>query len=293
MLKKITLFLELARFRIASLAMLSTALGFILSNDRLSPGIFSPLAGIFLLACGASGLNQFQERDIDALMERTKLRPIPSNRIKPIWALVISVFLVYMGSLILLFGVNLTAMILGLIAILLYNGVYTYLKRLTAIAVIPGALIGTISPLVGWVAGGGRVFEREIVAIAFFFFIWQVTHFWLILLNYGKEYEKAGLPSLTRIFSTAQIKRITFIWMAATAVISLMMPLFGIVRFNLINFCLVLAGIWLVQNAIKILRTPGKEFYPGLAFRRINIYAVTIILLLFIDKLIKTYIKNF
>lgn len=283
---KITLFLELTRFRIASLAILSTALGFVLSTGRLSAGIIYPITGIFLLACGASALNQFQERKIDAFMDRTKSRPIPSRRITPFRALFISLFLILIGALILLFGVNLTAAGLGLIALLWYNGVYTYLKRITSVAVIPGALIGAIVPLVGWAAAGGRVFERQILSIAFFFFIWQVTHFWLILLNYGKEYEKAGLPSLTRIFSESQVKRITFIWMLATGVICLVMPLFGNVSSNIIKICLFLAGLWLAGGAVKLLKTSNKEFYVRFAFRETNLYAVTVILLLFIDRLI-------
>ncbi|MBI2447463.1 MAG: protoheme IX farnesyltransferase [Candidatus Omnitrophica bacterium] len=280
------IFLELTKLRIASLAFLSTALGFILSTDRLSAGIIFPVSGIFLLACGSSGLNQFQEKWIDALMDRTKQRPIPSKRIKPLRALFISIFLILAGSLTLLFGVNLTALSLGLIALLLYNGVYTYLKRVTAVAVIPGALIGTIPPIVGWVAGGGRIFERQILAIALFFFVWQVPHFWLTLLNYGKEYEKAGLPSLTRVFDTSQLKRIAFIWMLAAAVICLMLMLFGIVNSDIINICLILAGLWLAHNAIRLLRTPNNELYSVFAFKGINLYALTVILLLFIDRLI-------
>lgn len=219
-------------------------------------------------------------------MDRTKQRPIPSKKIKPLRALFISMSLILAGSLTLLFGINLTALGLGLIALILYNGIYTYLKRITAVAVIPGALVGTIPPLVGWVAGGGSVFERKILAVAFFFFIWQVPHFWLILLNYGKEYEKAGLPSLTRVFDTSQLKRITFIWMLAAVVVCLMLMLFGIVNSNIINICLILAGLWLVHSAIRLLRTLNNELYSVLAFKGINLYAFTVILLLFVDRFI-------
>jgi protoheme IX farnesyltransferase len=266
----------------------------VLSTGTLSAGIFFPVTGIFLLSCGASALNQFQDKDIDAIMDRTRMRPIPSGRIKPSWALVISLCLIVTGSLILLSsplvgegrGEGITCLTLGLIALIWYNGVYTYLKRITTVAVIPGALIGAVPPLAGWAAGGGEIFDRQILAVTFFFFIWQVPHFWLILLNYGKEYEKAGLPSLTKKFSTAQQKRITFIWMLATAVICLTIPLFGIVSSTLINICLVLAGSWLVWNAVRILKEPGREAYFRIGFRGINIYAVTVILLLFIDRLI-------
>jgi hypothetical protein len=88
--------------------------------------------------------------------------------------------------------------------VLWYNGVYTFLKRKSPFAAIPGAVIGAIPPAIGWICGKGALsFDPQILALSFFFFIWQVPHFWLLLLNFGRDYEKAGFPSLTRIFNSA------------------------------------------------------------------------------------------
>lgn len=283
---KIKIFLELSKVKISLLAALSTATGFIIATEELPAEIIIPTLGIFLLACGASGLNQYQDRKIDALMDRTKLRPIPSGKVEPFRALCVSLCLILSGSLILLSTSNLAVLCLGIFAVLWYNGVYTYLKRRSTFAVLPGALIGAIPPIIGWVAGGGAIFEPKILAIAFFFFIWQVPHFWLFLLHYGYDYERAGLPSLTRIFSPEQLKRLTFIWIVATAVAYLLIPILGTVNSNPVNFCLLAAALWLVWNATNLLRADTKNFSYKRAFREINIYALLVISLLSVDKLI-------
>lgn len=282
----IQIFLDLTKFRISLLATLSTAAGFILATDGLSTKTIIPTIGVLLLASGSSGLNQYQDRKIDAIMDRTKLRPIPSGKLPPLKALFIAIFLLFAGSLVLFSGSNLVAFGLGILAVLWYNGVYAYLKRKTTLAVIPGALIGALPPVIGWVAGGRDILEPQILVIAVFFFIWQVPHFWLLILNYGKDYEKAGLPSLTRTFTTEQLKRITFIWILATACACLLLPIFGMINSHFINLSLFAAAIWLVWNATKLLRTSSRDFSCKLAFREINIYALLVISLLSLDKLI-------
>jgi len=284
---KIKIFFELSKVKISLLAALSTATGFILATDGLLAEIIIPTLGIFLLACGASALNQYQDRKIDALMDRTKLRPIPSGKVPPFRALFVALLLIFAGSLILFSGSTLAVLGLGVFAVLWYNGVYTYLKRRSTFAVLPGALIGAIPPAIGWVAGGRDIVEPQILAIAFFFFIWQVPHFWLLLLNYGGDYEKAGLPSVTRILTPGQLKRITFIWIVATAVACILIPIFSRVNSYIINLCLLSAALWLAGNATKLLRDYNKEFSFKLAFREINIYALIVISLLSVDKLMK------
>ena len=282
------IFFELSKVKLSLLVALSTATGFILATGGFSSGIVLPTVGIFLITCGSAALNQYQEREIDALMERTKLRPIPSKRVQPLNALLVALSLIFSGSLILFSGSNLGALGLSLLAVLWYNGVYTYLKRKTAFAVIPGALVGAIPPVVGWVAGEGRLLEPQILALAFFFFIWQVPHSWLLLSTYEKDYEKAGLPSITSTFTTSQLTRITFMWVLATAATCLLIPLFGIANSSLINLSLVVAALWLVWNATKILRAHDKEFSFRFVFREINIYALLVISLLSLDRLLSS-----
>jgi protoheme IX farnesyltransferase len=220
-------------------------------------------------------------------MERTKGRPIPSKKLSPSTALKISIGLLLFGSIILYAGAHWSALGLGLFAMFWYNGVYTSLKRKSPFAAIPGALIGAIPPLIGWVSGKGHLsLDPQILAISFFFFIWQVPHFWLLLLNSGRDYEKAGLPSLTRIFSSAQLSRITFMWIFATAAACMMIPLFGIVESHVIHGSLFLVAFWLMWKSLKLLISHPHPSSSQFIFKTINSYAVLVIILLTLDHLI-------
>ena len=288
MQRYLKIFFDLSKGRIALLAALSTATGYILAADSVSLAIVFPTVGLFLLACGSSALNQYQERDIDSLMKRTKGRPIPSGRLTPPQALVIALLSMLSGSLILLVGSNVVALGLGLFAAFWYNAIYTPLKKRSPFAAIPGALVGAIPPAVGWAAAGGSPFDPKILAVCFFFFVWQVPHFWLLLLVYGKDYEEAGLPSLTSIFTAGQLSQITFVWILATAVTCLLIPLFGTVRTTITNLSLLGLTLWLVWGATRFFRARGEEPSFKCAFREINIYALAVISLLSLDKVIHT-----
>jgi len=175
---------------------------------------------------------------------------------------------------------------LSVFAVVWYNGFYTYLKRKTAFAVIPGAVIGGVPPLIGWVAGGGHPLDPKILAISFFIFMWQVPHFWLLLLNFAKDYERAGFPSLTRIFTSAQLSRMTFLWIFGTAASCMVITLFGIVKSYAINGGLFAAGFWLVWKTSRILTAQSEEFSFQFHFRIINIYVLLVMFLFAMDRLI-------
>jgi protoheme IX farnesyltransferase len=277
--------LELTKFKISLFAALSTFTGFILAHQELSGKIFLPVMGVFLLACGSCALNQYQERHHDRLMERTQNRPLPSKKLHPLTGLGISLSLLLLGFFILRYGANQIVLGMGIFAIFWYNGFYTPLKRKTAFAVIPGAMIGGIPPLIGWVSGGGYFLDPKILAISFFFFMWQVPHFWLLLLNFGKDYENAGFPSLTQIFTSAQLRRITFMWIFATAVTCVVIPLFGVVESYEINGSLFAAGFWLVWKTSRNLTDQKREFPFRFNFKVINTYVLLVIFLFTLDKL--------
>jgi len=271
---------ELSKVRIACLSTLSAATGFMLAWRGVSPAMLPMLAGVFLLACGAGALNQAQEGDIDALMKRTQRRPIPSGRIRARAALLVAIALIAAGSALL--AANTVAMLLGFVTILWYNGVYTPLKRVSAFAAIPGGVVGAIPPVIGWVSAGGAPADPRIIAVAFFFFVWQVPHFWLLLLRIGGEYERAGLPTLTRTFTRPQFARIIYVWMIATAVACVSMPLFGVSSAVWTQAGLIISSLWLGWHATQMVRTNGDR----LAFHHINLYALLVISLLSLSGLV-------
>lgn len=282
----VNLLLHLGRIRISLLATLSTATGYLLATEKITIHMLVPTASVFFLACGSCALNQYQERETDQWMERTKSRPIPSGRLSPERVFWISMGLILSGSLILFCNAGGPAVALGLLAVLWYNGIYTNLKQQTAFAAVPGALVGAIPPVLGWATGGGELVDPRIGGIALFFFFWQIPHFWLLLLDCSKDYERAGFPSITKIFSTKQIKRIIFTWLLATGVSSLIIPLFGLLNYFFCYLLLVAAACWLFWSAIIFLSSHDNKGLLRTTFMKLNIYAVLVISLLSLDRLL-------
>jgi heme o synthase len=288
--KYIQILFELTKIKITIFVMVTTILGYICAAGELDTGIILPALGLLLVACGSAVINHYQERRTDALMDRTKNRPIPSGRITAIHALYLSIVLVSTGFITLTLTGGLLAGVLSLLNLLWYNGIYTPLKKKNPLAIIPGSMVGAIPPAVGWVSAGGSLSDPQILIISFFFFIWQIPHFWLLLTVLGNDYEKAGFPTFSKLFSREQFSRIIFMWITATVVTSFMIPFFGIVRNPVINFALLFAGIWLTVRAIKLLKPEPDKLSFRYAFREINIFAIIIVLLLSIDKMIIIYL---
>ncbi|MFZ1280014.1 MAG: protoheme IX farnesyltransferase [Ignavibacteriaceae bacterium] len=285
MKNKFQIFAEITKLRITIFVTVTTMFGFIAATDSISFQILLPAFGILLLACGSAALNHYQERKTDVLMERTKNRPIPSGKISAKSTFQLSVALVVLGSILLFIGSGLLALSLGLLNLIWYNAVYTPLKKVSPLAIIPGSLVGAIPPVVGWVAGGGNILDPQIILISFFFFIWQIPHFWLLLMVLDKDYQKAGFPTLTQIFNQQQLGRITFVWIIATGVTGLLLPLFQISHNQFVNYSLFVAALLLAFKSINLLQQTQETSAFRFAFRSINYFALFVVLVVSIDKL--------
>ncbi len=171
MIEKIKILSELTKIRITFFVMVTTGFGYIAATDTYDLNFVLVLLGVLLLACGSASLNHYQERFTDSLMQRTKNRPIPSGRIDAKSVLEISILVILAGITLLLLGGNLLAVVLGVLNLIWYNGIYTPLKRKSSFAIFPGSLVGAIPPVIGWVAAGGNLFNPQIIMISFFFFI--------------------------------------------------------------------------------------------------------------------------
>lgn len=286
MKKWIKILLELNKVRITIAVTLTTVAGYILAKGAIDQGIILPVLGIFVLACGSAVINHVQDRDKDAIMQRTSKRPIPSGKISTSLALTIGISEIIIGSVLIYLGSGFLAMQLGVLALIWYNGIYTPLKRKTAFAVIPGSIIGAIPPLVGWVAAGGSLVDPKAMVLALFFFMWQVPHFWLLMLKYGDEYQKAGFPSITSTISKRQLKYSTFLWTVATAVAALMVATSGLISLLIFKIMILLASIWLIAVFSKLILKKDQEFNPFYYFMRINYFVLIMILLLSIEPLV-------
>ena len=189
-------FAELAKPRITSLVLVTAAVGFAVggqgSIDWLAFFVF--MAGTALLCGGASALNQYLERDADALMERTRRRPIPGGRIRPEEALVFGLALSAAGLAVLAF-VNPLTLALGAASLVSYVLAYTPLKRVTSLCTVVGAVPGALPPLMGWAASRGSLGAAGWGLFAILF-LWQLPHFLAIGWLYRDDYARGGFPML-------------------------------------------------------------------------------------------------
>ena len=244
---------SLTKLPITCLVSLTTAAGYASFRGAVDRRLIASALGILLLASASAVLNHVQEQDIDSQMARTKNRPLPSGRISTQSALFLSCLLSISASLILWFTSRPLVLILGLFTLFCYNGVYTPLKRLTPFAAIPGAIVGALPPIIGWVSAGGGLVEREALVLGFFYFLWQIPHFWLLLLLHGDEYEQAGLPSLNSVFTEKQSRCLSFVWLSTAAFSSLLFPLSGMMIDPYICAALYCLAILLILQASPLL----------------------------------------
>ncbi len=258
--------------------------GYLLAAGRDITAALAVFGGTLLLAAGSSALNQYQERDVDALMERTRARPVPAGLLTAPQALGLSLAAGIAGLALLLVAGILPALF-GILAVVWYNAVYTPLKRRTAFAAVPGAVVGMLPPVMGWTAAGGSLADPRWAALSFLFFLWQVPHFWLQVLHHGKEYEQAGLPSLSSRLRNDRLGRMIFIWVCAAAVSGLLLPLYGTVSTRLVSFLLLPAALLVIAKALPLLSAAALEATVP-AFRMMNMYILLILTLLSAERLL-------
>jgi protoheme IX farnesyltransferase len=247
-------YLELSKLKIMIPVSLTGFTGYFIFDPRLTVNIFIVSTGILMMAVSASVLNQIQEVEFDRKMNRTQNRPIPSMKIGRSHALLFCMCNLIAGAAFIYLAGATKAAFIGIITLLWYNGIYTYSKRITAFAVVPGAVTGALPPLIGWVAAGGGIWDKPIIFIEFLFFIGQIPHFWLLILKYGDEYRNAGIPSLTDILSRTQINRLTFIWVVSSVTSALFLCYFEIIKSLTIVGILMIASffiIWKFSDLIK------------------------------------------
>ena len=215
MFKYLSALVDLIKYRLSIAVVLSSVTGYYLCRNTSDHHLFFLIAGVFLLSCGSAVLNQYTERIPDSIMKRTKTRPIPSGKISKNNALGISLVLLISGG-IFLYSNGTIPFLLGIFTVMLYNLLYTNLKKVTIFSIIPGALVGALPPVIGYYSAGGTVFNHNILAFSTFMFLWQIPHFWLIVIKYGKEYRAAGFATVSRYLNETQIKYLVFFWVLSS-----------------------------------------------------------------------------
>jgi protoheme IX farnesyltransferase len=190
-------YLELSKSRIVMMVLITTAAGYFFGAQRVDwMLLLNTLLGTALVAAGTNALNQYVERDHDAKMRRTRLRPLPDGRIAPRAALFFSVGISLIGTVYLGLAVNWLTAALGAFTLITYIFVYTPLKRVSTICTLIGAIPGAIPPLMGWTAATGVLGAGGWIIFAILFF-WQLPHFMAISWMYRDDYARAGFAMLS------------------------------------------------------------------------------------------------
>ena len=189
---------ELVKARLTLLVVLTTAVGYYLgATDPVNyAAFFHVVFGTALAAAGAAALNQWWERRLDALMLRTKARPIPAGRMRPRDALIIGSIFAIAGLVYLTITCNGLTTFLAAATIAIYIFGYTPLKRLSTTNTLVGAIPGAIPPMIGWAAARGEL-NAEAWSLFAILFVWQVPHFFAIAWMYRDDYERAGFRMLS------------------------------------------------------------------------------------------------
>ena len=268
-------YVSLLKLRIVAL-LDATAVGVMIpaahGHPRLA-AVAAVLVGGTLAAGGAHAVNCWFDRDIDAKMSRTRLRPLPDGRI-PAWhALTLGVALNALAFGVLWAGANLLAALLALSGTLIYVFVYTiWLKRVTPQNIVIGGAAGAVPPLVGWAAATGGL---DLTALALFgvIFLWTPPHFWALASVVKKEYARAHIPMLPVVGGDRSAKRQSIVYATLTAAVS-SVPFFGGSAGAVYLAGAMLLGLGFVTITVMDLRGRGWT-------RRVFAYSIAYLALLF------------
>jgi protoheme IX farnesyltransferase len=256
-------FKEITKAGLAVSVVFSSIAGFLLGIEHFNSQSWFT---IFLLAIGgycmvgaSNAYNQIIEKDTDALMDRTKNRPIPAGRMSKTTAFVIASILTLAGIAI-LYSINPRTAMFGAISIFLYTSLYTPLKTVTSLSVFVGAIPGAIPFMLGWVAANNGDFGIEAGTLFLIQFFWQFPHFWAIGWFLFDDYKKAGifmLPSGKRDNTTALQILLYTIWLILASLLPALFPVIGLVGSSLLlspiaAFLVLLLGIWILVYAVKL-----------------------------------------
>lgn len=198
-------YIQLTKPRITWLILMSTGVGFVFGARAgwTWSVLLHTLVGTGLIASGTAALNQWWEREADALMPRTRQRPLPGSRISATGALWFAIGLSVLGFLELWLGAGLLAALLGLFTLSTYLFVYTPLKQRTPHSTTVGAIPGAMPPVIGYAAASGTLDAQALTLFAILF-LWQFPHFYAIAWLYREDYAKAGIKMLPVVDPTGE-----------------------------------------------------------------------------------------
>ena len=280
-------YLALTKPRLNLLVVATSAAGYYLGGPARPDAVAmtQAVAGTALVAGGAAVLNQLYERDTDALMRRTRLRPLPDGRVSPGDARTFGLALSLAGLVLLAVRANWLSAILALATLVVYLVVYTPMKRRTSLSTLVGAVPGALPALIGWTASHGSIAVGGAALFAIVF-LWQIPHFMAIAWLYREDYGKAGFPMLPVIDPEGRrAGRQAVLYAAALLPVSLMPTLAGVAGVVYFAAALVLSIVLLVL-AVRFAATRRESAARALFFGSI-IYLPLVWIVMILDRSVR------
>ena len=271
-------FVALTKPRVMMLAVFTALVGLSSAPVRLDP--LTTLAAVLAIAAGAGAagaLNMWYDADIDAVMTRTAMRPIPRGKVSRFEALVFGLVLGGFAVTLLALATNLTAAALLAGTILFYVVVYTaWLKRATRQNIVIGGAAGALPPVIGWAAGTGEV-GLEPLTLFLIIFLWTPPHFWALALNRIDDYSRAGVPMLPVVAGKVATTRQILIYSGLLALASelpWMLGFAGAIYGAVVAIC----GALFLVLAVQLNRTAGAD---RRAAQRLFLFSIFYLFVLF------------
>jgi heme o synthase len=251
--------LELTKPRLSFLSVITALVGYLAARPERDLGLFFAfIVGTGLAAAGAAALNQWMERRTDALMERTRTRPIPSGAVRPGEAALLGFVSATVGVVLLWAAVNPLAAGLALATVVSYLGLYTPLKRRSRWATEVGAVSGALPPLIGWAAAEGQITGLGWILFGVLFF-WQIPHFMAIAWTYRGDYAKAEFPMLsTQDADGHQVAAWSLVHAWLLVGVSLLPAILGYTTWAY-GVAAAVLGAWLLRRAFLFCRSGERE----------------------------------
>ena len=263
--------LQLSKARLCMMVLVTTLVGYLLAVPAVDGTVLvATLAGTTLTAFGANALNQYRERDVDRLMERTRERPLPAGRLRAEVALVYGLGVSLMGTFVLLAWAGWLPAAIAAGTVLLYVLVYTPLKRVSTTNTLVGAVCGALPPLIGWSAGAGHI-DRGGWLLFALLFVWQMPHFLALAWMYRDDYARAGLRMLPVVDPGGRITfPVTVLFAALHLPLGLMVTMAGVAGPWFALGSLVL-GLWWGLLGLRLYRSHSdrdarRVFLASLAY---------------------------
>ncbi len=276
--------------RVMSLVLFTCVVGLIISPSHVS--LIDTAVSLLAVAMGsgaAGALNMWYESDLDALMSRTCLRPIPTGKIKKSQALYFGIALSILSTLVLYYSSNLLSAVLLAFTIFFYFFIYTiWLKRKTPQNIVIGGAAGALPPVIGWTIATGQISIEPIILFLIIFF-WTPSHFWALSLYKSGDYKKAKIPMLPIVAGTQKTKLNILMYALAMLPISISPYFFGFasIAYLTISLLMTIYYIFLCYSLFE----ENNSKNSNITARKIFVYSIFYLFIIFLVLLIDNLIQ--